>query len=258
MFEDTGQWKRPRYFAPGGEPLEEAVERECLAVRNAVGAMDASTLGKIEVVGPDAPAFLDRMYTNRMSNLAVGSIRYGVMLGLDGMVWDDGVAMRVAEDRYYVTTTTGGAANVLDRFEEWLQTEWPELRVYCTSVTEQRAVVAMNGPRARDVLAAVGTDVDLSSRDLPVHDVPRRDARRRPGPARAGELLGRARVRAARAGSWHGLAVWEAVLAAGEPFGIRPYGLEAMDVLRAEKGFFIVGQETDGTVTPSDLGWTGS
>lgn len=253
VFEDTGQWKRPRYFAPGGEPLEEAVERECLAVRSAVGAMDASTLGKIEVVGPDAPAFLDRMYTNRMSNLAVGSIRYGVMLGLDGMVWDDGVAMRVAEDRYYVTTTSGGAANVLDRFEEWLQTEWLDLRVFCTSVTEQFAVVALNGPKARDVLTAVGTDVDLSRevfpfmtfRDGTLAGVPARIAR----VSFSGELAYELHVSA-----WHGLATWEAVLAAGQPFGIRPYGLEAMDVLRAEKGFFIVGQETDGTVTPFDLG----
>jgi sarcosine oxidase subunit alpha len=253
VFEDTGQWKRPRCFSPGGEPLEEAVERECLAVRNAVGAMDASTLGKIEVVGPDAPAFLDRMYTNRMSTLAVGAIRYGVMLGLDGMVWDDGVAMRVDEDRYYVTTTSGGAANVLDRFEEWLQTEWPDLRVYCTSVTEQHAVVAMNGPRAREVLAAVGTDVDLSPETFPFMTF--RDGRLAGVPARlarvsfSGELAYELHVSA-----WHGLAVWEAVLAAGEPFGIQPYGLEAMDVLRAEKGFFIVGQETDGTVTPADLG----
>jgi sarcosine oxidase subunit alpha len=253
VFEDVGQWKRPRYFAPEGEPMGEAVERECLAVRNAVGAMDASTLGKIEVVGPDAPAFLDRMYTNRMSNLEIGAIRYGVMLGLDGMVWDDGVAMRVAEDRYYVTTTTGGAANVLDRFEEWLQTEWPELRVYCTSVTEQWAVAAVAGPKARDVLAAVGTDVDLSREAIPFMTF--RDGTLAGVPARlarvsfSGELAYELHV-----GSWHGLAVWEAVLAAGAPFGIRPYGLEAMDVLRAEKGFFIAGQETDGTVTPFDLG----
>jgi sarcosine oxidase subunit alpha len=253
VFEDTGQWKRPRYFAPDGEPIDAAVERECLAVRNAVGAMDASTLGKIEVVGPDAPAFLDRMYTNKMSNLAIGAIRYGVMLGLDGMVWDDGVAMRVAEDRYYVTTTSGGAANVLDRFEEWLQTEWPELRVYCTSVTEQWAVVAVNGPKAREVLAAVGTDVDLSREAFPFMTF--RDGRLGGVPARlarvsfSGELAYELHV-----SSWHGLDVWEAVLGAGEPFGIRPYGLEAMDVLRAEKGFFIIGQETDGTVTPSDLG----
>ncbi len=193
------------------------------------------------------------MYTNRMSNLAIGGIRYGVMLGLDGMVWDDGVAMRLAEDRYYVTTTTGGAANVLDRFEEWLQTEWPELRVYCTSVTEQWAVVAVNGPKARDVLAAVGTDVDLSREAFPFMTF--RDGTLAGVPARlarvsfSGELAYELHV-----SSWHGLAVWEAVLAAGEPHGIQPYGLEAMDVLRAEKGFFIVGQETDGTVSPFDLG----
>ena len=147
--------------------MDAAVGRECLAVRNAVGVLDASTLGKIEVVGPDAAAFLDRMYTNRMSTLAVGSIRYGFMLGLDGMVVDDGVAMRLAEDRFLVTTTTGNAAMVLDRFEEWLQTEWPELRVYCTSVTEQWADVAVAGPKAREVLAALGTDIDLSPEAFP-------------------------------------------------------------------------------------------
>ena len=252
-FENVGQWKRPWFFPRDGESMERAVERECLAVRNAVGAMDASTLGKIEVVGPDAPAFLDRMYTNRMSNLAVGSIRYGLMLGLDGMVLDDGVAMRLADDRYLVTTTTGGAATVLDRFEEWLQTEWPDLRVYCTSVTEQWAVVAINGPRARDVVSAAGTDVDLSReafpfmtfRDGQVAGVPARLAR----VSFSGELAYELHVPA-----WHGLEIWEAVMAAGAPFGIEPYGTEAMHVLRAEKGYVIVGQDTDGSVTPHDLG----
>ena len=252
-FENVGQWKRPWFFPRDGEPMERAVERECLAVRNAVGAMDASTLGKIEVVGPDAPAFLDRMYTNRMSNLAVGSIRYGLMLGLDGMVLDDGVAMRLADDRYLVTTTTGGAATVLDRFEEWLQTEWPDLRVYCTSVTEQWAVVAINGPRAREVVSAAGTDVDLSREAFPfmtfrdghVAGVPARLAR----VSFSGELAYELHVPA-----WHGLEIWEAVMAAGAPFGIEPYGTEAMHVLRAEKGYVIVGQDTDGSVTPHDLG----
>jgi sarcosine oxidase subunit alpha len=233
--------------------MDRAVERECLAVRNVVGAMDASTLGKIEVVGADAPAFLDRMYTNRMSNLAVGSIRYGLMLGLDGMVLDDGVAMRLADDRYLVTTTTGGAATVLDRFEEWLQTEWPDLRVYCTSVTEQWAVVAINGPRAREVVSATGTDVDLSREAFPfmtfrdghVAGVPARLAR----VSFSGELAYELHVPA-----WHGLEIWEAVMAAGAPFGIEPYGTEAMHVLRAEKGYVIVGQDTDGSVTPHDLG----
>ena len=175
--------------------MDAAVARECLAVRTTAGVLDASTLGKIEVVGPDAAAFLDRMYTNRMSTLAVGSIRYGFMLGLDGMVADDGVAMRVAEDRFLVTTTTGNAAMVLDRFEEWLQTEWPELRVYCTSVTEQWADVAIAGPKAREVLAALGTDIDLSHRRVPVHDVPRRHGRGDPGAGRPRELHGRALLR---------------------------------------------------------------
>jgi sarcosine oxidase, subunit alpha len=252
-FENVGQWERPWFFARDGESMEQAVERECLAVRNAVGAMDASTLGKIEVVGVDAPAFLDRMYTNRMSNLSVGSIRYGLMLGLDGMVLDDGVAMRLAEDRYLVTTTTGGAATVLDRFEEWLQTEWPDLRVYCTGVTEQWAVVAISGPRARDVVSGVGTDVDLSREAFPfmtfrdghVGGVAARLAR----VSFSGELAYELHVPA-----WHGLEVWEAVMAVGEPFGIEPYGTEAMHVLRAEKGYVIVGQDTDGSVTPHDLG----
>lgn len=253
VFEDVGQWKRPWCFPREGEGVEAAVARECLAVRNAVGVLDASTLGKIEVIGPDAPGFLDRMYTNRMSDLPVGRIRYGLMLGLDGMVVDDGVAMRVAEDRFFVTTTTGNAAMVLDRFEEWLQTEWPHLRVFCVSVTEQWADVAVAGPRARDVLAAVGTDLDLSRRAFPFMTF--RDGRVAGVPARVarvsftGELSFEILVPAR-----YGRHVWEAVMRAGEPSGIAPYGTEAMHVLRAEKGFVIVGQDTDGTVAPEDLG----
>jgi sarcosine oxidase subunit alpha len=253
VFEDVGQWKRPRFFPRDGEDMDAAVGRECLAVRNAAGLLDASTLGKIDVAGPDAGTFLDRMYTNRMSNLPVGAIRYGLMLGLDGMVLDDGVAMRLAENRYLVTTTTGGAATVLDRFEEWLQTEWPDLRVFCTSVTEQWAVAAVGGPRARDVLVAAGCDVDLSPDAFPfmtvrggtVAGVPARLAR----VSFTGELSFEVHV-----SGWHGAHVWEALLRAGEPFGLEPYGTEAMHVLRAEKGFVIVGQDTDGTVTPHDLG----
>jgi sarcosine oxidase subunit alpha len=253
VYEDVGQWKRPRYFPRDGEDMDAAVARECLATRSAAGVLDASTLGKIEVVGPDAAAFLDRMYTNRMSTLAVGSIRYGFMLGLDGMVVDDGVAMRLAEDRFFVTTTTGNAAMVLDRFEEWLQTEWPEFRVYCTSVTEQWSDAAIAGPKARDVLSALGTDLDLSAeafpfmtfRDGEVAGIPARVAR----VSFTGELSFEVMVDARR-----GLDLWKAAIAAGEPHGSTPYGTEAMHVLRAEKGFVIVGQDTDGTVTPHDLG----
>jgi sarcosine oxidase subunit alpha len=253
VFENVGQWKRPWYFPGAGEDIDAAVLRECGAVRSAVGVMDASTLGKIEIAGPDAAAFLDRMYTNRMSTLGPGRIRYGLLCGVDGMVFDDGVVMRLSGNRFFVTTTTGGAAKVLDHFEEWLQTEWPELRVYCTNVTEQWATIAINGPRAREVVAAAGTEVDLSAEALPfmawrnavVAGMPARIAR----VSFSGELAYEINVP-----SWYGQATWEAVMAAGEPVGIVPYGTEAMHVLRAEKGFPIVGQDTDGTVTPYDLG----
>jgi sarcosine oxidase, subunit alpha len=253
VFDNVGQWKRPWYFPREGETMRAAVLRECAAVRTGVGMIDASTLGKIEVVGPDAAAFLDRMYTNAMSSLGVGRIRYGLMVGVDGMVFDDGVAMRLADDRYLVTTTTGGAARVLDRFEEWLQTEWPGMRVHCTSVTEQWAAVAVAGPRSREVLRAAGTDVDVARaafpfmawRDGEVAGVPARLAR----VSFSGELAFEVHV-----AGWHGRHVWEALLEAGGPFGITPYGTETMDVLRAEKGFVMVGQDTDGTVTPHDLG----
>ncbi|MEP6757660.1 MAG: 2Fe-2S iron-sulfur cluster-binding protein [Actinomycetota bacterium] len=253
VYENVGQWKRPRYFPRAGEDMHAAVARECRAVRTEVGLLDASTLGKIDVCGPDSGVFLDRMYTNRMSNLSVGSIRYGLMLGLDGMVFDDGVAMRLAEDRYIVTTTTGGAAPVLDRFEEWLQTEWTDLQVYCTSVTEQWSVVAVGGPKAREVIAAAGTDIDLDDeafafmrlRSGTVAGVPVRMCRI----SFTGELSYELHV-----SPWQAQHVWESVMAAGEPFGITPYGTEAMHVLRAEKGYVIVGQETDGTQTPEDLG----
>ncbi len=253
LFEDVGQWKRPRCFPRDGEDMEAAVARECLAVRRAAGVLDASTLGKIEVVGPDAATFLDRMYVNRMSTLPVGRARYGVMLGLDGMVVDDGVAARLAEDRFLVTTTTSGAAMVLDRFEEWLQTEWPELRVWCTSVTEQWAVAAVSGPRAREVVAALEPSVDLDPRTFPHMAV--REGEVAGVPARilrvsfTGEASYELHVVAR-----YGLGLWEEVLRVGAELGLEPYGTEAMHVLRAEKGYIIVGQDTDGTVTAEDLG----
>ncbi|HVF07072.1 MAG TPA: FAD-dependent oxidoreductase, partial [Actinomycetota bacterium] len=252
-FENVGQWKRPWYFPLAGESMHDAVQRECLAVRRSAGVMDASTLGKIELVGPDVGRFLDRLYTNRMSTLAVGSIRYGLMLGLDGMVFDDGVAMRLAEDRFLITTTTGGAAKVMDHVEEWLQTEWPDLRVYATSVTEQWATIALNGPKAGEVLAAAGTDIELDPeafgfmtwREGEVAGMPARLAR----VSFSGELAYEINV-----AGYLGAPMWEAVLAAGAPLGLTPYGTESMHELRAEKGFVIVGQDTDGTVTPHDLG----
>ncbi|HWB50297.1 MAG TPA: sarcosine oxidase subunit alpha family protein [Stellaceae bacterium] len=251
VFEDVGQWKRPRHYPRPGETMGRAVRRECLAARDAVALLDASTLGKIEVSGPDAARFLDRLYINRWSNLGIGRCRYGVMCRDDGMVFDDGVGTRLAADRFFLTTTTGNAGAVLDWFEEWLQTEWPELDVFCTSLTEQFANATLVGPRARDVLAAAAPRLDLAAfpfmamREADVAGIPARILR----VSFSGELSYEINVPAEA-----GPALWQRLMSGGEGHGITPYGTEAMHVLRAEKGYFMVGQETDGSVTPLDLG----
>ncbi len=252
-WEDVSQWRRPWYYPQHGESMQDAVSRECLAVRNAVGMLDATTLGKIDIQGPDAAEFLNRVYTNAWSKLAPGKCRYGLMLGEDGMVMDDGVTSCLAENHYLMTTTSGGAPRVMAWLEEWLQTEWPELKVYLTSVTEQFATLQLAGPNARDLLSEFTTDIDLDPdafpfmawRDGTVGGIPARVYRI----SFTGELSYEINVPASC-----GLALWTDIMNAGEKYGITPFGTETMHVLRAEKGFIIVGQETDGTVTPIDLG----
>jgi sarcosine oxidase subunit alpha len=253
-FEIVGQWLRPWYYPQDGEDIHAAVARECRAARTGVGMMDASTLGKIEITGPDAGEFLNRIYTNAYKKLPIGSARYGVMCRPDGMMFDDGVTLRLDEDTYYMHTTTGGAAGVLDWLEEWLQTEWPDLQVYCTSVTEQWSTVAVVGPQSRQVVAKVAPDLDVSNEAFKfmtfqettlASGIPARVCRI----SFSGELAFEINV-----SGWYGRAVWEDVYAAGADLGITPYGTETMHVLRAEKGFPIVGQDTDGTVTPQDAG----
>ncbi|MGQ7787532.1 sarcosine oxidase subunit alpha family protein [Nesterenkonia sp. PF2B19] len=257
LFEDVGQWKRPWYFPRPGEDMDTAVLRECAAVRDSVGFMDVTTLGKIEIRGVDAGEFLNRIYTNGFAKLPVGKGRYGLMCGADGMIFDDGVTLRIAEDRYLMTTTTGGAAGVLDWLEEWHQTEWPELDVSLTSVTEQWSTIAVVGPRSRDVIAKLAPELDVSREGFPfmafretelVDGTPARICR----VSFSGELAFEVNVDA-----FYGLNVWEMVAEAGAEFDITPYGTETMHVLRAEKGLIIVGQDTDGTVTPDDagMGW---
>ncbi|WP_373237274.1 sarcosine oxidase subunit alpha family protein [Cohaesibacter celericrescens] len=251
-FENVGQWKRPWFYAQGEEDMKAAVNRECLAVRNGVGMMDASTLGKIDIQGPDAAEFINRLYTNAFLQLGVGKCRYGIMCGEDGMIMDDGVTARLADHHFHMTTTTGGAAHVMDHLEDYLQTEWPELEVYCTSVTEQWATIAINGPMARDVMKALKPDADWSSeafpfmafRQMTICGIEARIFRI----SFTGELAFEINVPAR-----FGLALWHRVLQAGKPFDITPYGTEAMHVLRAEKGFIIVGQDTDGSMTPQDM-----
>jgi sarcosine oxidase subunit alpha len=255
-FEDVGQWKRPWYFPKPGEDIHQAVHREVMAVREGVGIMDASTLGKIDIQGPDAAKLLNWMYTNPWLKLEVGKARYGLMLDENGMVFDDGVTVRLGEERFLMTTTSGGAARVLGWMERWVQTEWPDMRVYMTSVTEQWSTFGLVGPKARAVLEKVCKDVDLSLAAFPfmsyregtVCGVAARIMRI----SFSGELSFEVNVP-----SHYGAAVWAALMAAGAEFNITPYGTETMHVLRAEKGYIIVGQDTDGSVTPHDLGMGG-
>jgi len=252
-FEDVGQWKRPWYYPLEGEDMTSAVARECLATRQAVGVFDASTLGKIDIQGPDAAEFLNRVYTNNWSKLGVGRCRYGLMLGEDGMVMDDGVTARLGEQHYLMTTTTGGAAHVLGWLERWQQTEWPELKVYFTSVTDRWAVISMAGPRSRALLESLCEDIDLSAEAFPfmswrqgtVAGVDARVFRI----SFSGELAFEVNVCAD-----FGAHLWSTIMEAGREQGATPYGTEAMHILRAEKGYIIVGQDTDGSVTPADLG----
>lgn len=253
VFELVAQWRRARYFPKAGEDMHAAVNRECLAVRGSLGIFDASTLGKIEVVGPDAAEFLNRMYTNPWKALEPGRCRYGLLLKEDGFITDDGVSARLAPDRFHLTTTTGGAARVLNMMEDYLQTEWPDLNVWLTSTTEQYAVIALQGPNARKVLEPLVQGIDLSAEVFPhmairegtICGVPTRLFR----VSFTGELGFEINVPTV-----YGRALWERIMAEGAQFGITPYGTEAMHVLRAEKGFIIVGQDTDGTVTPYDAG----
>jgi sarcosine oxidase subunit alpha len=253
IFEDVGLWKRARYFPRDGEDMHAAVARECRAVRTDVGLFDASTLGKIEVVGPDAAEFLNRIYTNRLDILRPGQARYGLMLTEAGYLMDDGIVGCLAADRFHITTTTGGAARVLDHMEDYLQTEWSDLKVWLTSVTEQWATISVQGPKARDVITPLVAAIDLSPAAMPHMSV--REGSIRGAPTRlfrvsfTGELGYEINVAAD-----YGRTIWEAVLEAGRRHGVTPYGTEATHVLRAEKGYIIVGQETDGTITPDDLG----
>ena len=251
-FENVGQWKRAWYYPINGETMHQAVQRESKAVRESSGILDASTLGKIDIQGSDASEFLNRVYTNAWSKLGIGKCRYGLMLNEDGMVYDDGVTTRLGENHYLMTTTTGGAANVLGKLEDYLQTEWPELDVYLTSVTDQFATASLCGPNSKKILKKIIPDLDLSDENFPHMSFKE---------AKIGSIVCRI-MRISFTGEQsfeinvqasYGKDLWEKCIEAGKEFNITPYGTETMHLLRAEKGFIIVGQDTDGTMTPIDL-----
>ena len=252
-WEPVGHWRRPYAFLKNGESVHDAVMREVTATREKVGLLDASTLGKLVVKGPDAGRFLDILYTNMMSTLAVGKCRYGLMCTENGFLTDDGVVARMDEDTWLCHTTTGGAERIHAHMEEWLQTEWWDWKVYVANVTEHYAQIGVVGPKAREVLQALGGDMDLSKEALPfmqwaegkIGDFDARVFRI----SFSGELSYEIAVPASQ-----GRAFWDALLEAGQGFGITPYGTEALHIMRAEKGFIMIGDETDGTVIPQDLG----
>jgi len=252
-FEPVGDWRRPYCYRREGEDRAAAVTREILNARGKVGLLDASTLGKIAVKGPDAGKFLDLIYTNMMSSLKPGRCRYGLMCDENGFLFDDGVVVRTGDDEYLLHTTSGGSDRVHGHLEEWLQTEWWDLAVYVANVTDQWAQVAVVGPNARKVLKAAGSDIDISSEALSFMGYVEGTIAGCPVRLYRISFSGELSFEIATPAN-HGGVLWQALLEAGGPLGLMPYGTEALHVMRAEKGFVMIGDETDGTVIPQDLG----
>jgi sarcosine oxidase, subunit alpha len=254
ILHDFGGWQRPVAYLRPGETREHAAWREQHAVRTAAGLFDSSSLGKIEVEGPDALEFLDRFYINNLKTLQPGRVRYGLMLRETGILFDDGTVVALAPDHLLITTTSGNAGRVYQWLEEWHQCEWPDLRVAITPVTEQWATVSIAGPKSRKILSGLRTDIDLSNAAFP--HLAMREGRLFGFPARiyrvsfTGELTYEINVPADGAPE-----LWSALIAQGEPEGLRPLGLDALMTLRLEKGFLHLGSDTDGTTVPDDVGW---
>lgn len=254
QLEDYGPWQRPAYFALAGERETDAVAREVKTVRSIGGLFDASPLGKIEVRGPDAATFLSRFFVQNVSKLKVGRCRYTLTLNEHGIVFDDGVLARMADDHFLVGTTSGHAHAVEQMMDEWLQSEWPDLQVAVQNVTHDWAVMNVCGPRTRTLLSSFQTDLNLSADGLAplgfaagtFAGVPARVQR----VSFTGELSYEVSV------PWrYGEAFWEALLRDGSEMGFTPFGIEALMVMRTEKGFLHVGSDTDGTTLPQDIGF---
>ncbi len=252
--EPYGGWLRPACFRRPDECEVAAIAREVAAVRSGAGLFEASPLGKIEVKGPDAAEFLDHIYVNAIKSLKTGFCRYALMLNENGVVYDDGVVARLGEDHFLVGTTSGHAGAIADILQEWLQCEWPGLRVLTDDVTSGWAVMNIAGPAARGILARLEPDIDLAPAAFPhmtvrcgqIGGVPVRIQR----VSFTGELSYEISV------PWrHGAALWQALIAAGADAGITPFGVESLMVMRIEKGFLHVGSDTDGTTQPQDIGF---
>ena len=255
VFEDVGQWKRPWYFkANNNETMHQAVQRESKILRESAGILDGSTLGKIEIKGRDALEFMNLMYTNAFTKMKPMTSRYALMLGEDGMIKDDGIICKINDQHFIATTTSSGAPKVLADMEEYLQTEWPHLKVYLNSITEQFSTFNISGPKTRDIMTRVFPHIDFSNEAFPFMTFKNFEYQN-------------TRIRIMRASFTgelgyeiyippkYGLELWKKIFSCGKVFNLIPYGTETMHLLRAEKGYIVVGQETDGTVTPIDLNY---
>jgi len=253
VFEDVGQWKRPWYFKEHEtETMHQAVQRESKQTRQTAGILDGSTLGKIEIKGRDALEFMNLMYTNPFTKMKPMTSRYALMLGEDGMIKDDGIVCKFNDKHFIATTTSGGAPKVLADMEEYLQTEWPHLQVYVNSITEQFTTFNISGPKSREIISKVFTDVDFSNENFPfmtfkVFNYMNTEVRIMRA-SFTGELGYEIYITPN-----HGLELWKRIFHHGNALGLIPYGTETMHLLRAEKGYVVIGQETDGTVTPIDI-----
>ena len=253
IFEDVGQWKRPWYFKKDdNETMYQAVQRESKQTRQSAGILDGSTLGKIEIKGKDALEFMNLMYTNAFTKMKPMTSRYALMLGEDGMIMDDGIICKINDKHFIATTTSSGAPKVLSHMEEFLQTEWPHLQVFLNSITEQFTTFNISGPKTREIISKVFTEIDFSNEAFPFMTFKTFNYK---------NTLARI-MRASFTGELgyeiyispkHALDLWETIFKYGKEFGLVPYGTETMHLLRAEKGYVVIGQETDGTVTPIDI-----
>jgi sarcosine oxidase, subunit alpha len=253
IFEDVGQWRRPWYFKKyESETMHQAVQRESKQTRETAGILDGSTLGKIEIKGKDALEFMNLMYTNPFTKMKPMTSRYALMLGEDGMIKDDGIVCKINDTHFISTTTSSGAPKILADMEEYLQTEWPHLQVYVNSITEQFTTFNISGPKSRKIMSKVFSDVDFSNEKFPFMTF-----------KFFNYMNAEVRImRASFTGEMgyeiyispkHSLELWKKIFDYGREYNLIPYGTETMHLLRAEKGYVVIGQETDGTVTPIDI-----
>jgi len=253
VFENVGQWKRPWFYKKfANETMHQAVQRESKQTRLTAGILDGSTLGKIEIKGKDALEFMNLMYTNAFTKMKPMSSRYALMLGEDGMIMDDGIVCKINNNHFIATTTSSGAPKVLSHMEEFLQTEWPHLKVYLNSITEQFSTFNISGPRTREIISKVFTEIDFSNENFPFMTFKNLNYKNTQVRIMRASFTGELGYEIYIAPNY-AYKLWKEIFKHGNEYNLVPYGTETMHLLRAEKGYVVIGQETDGTVTPIDI-----